>query len=76
MSIDKPTPGATLHASGATLKTANVQKLVIDTEEISKISHDYNEFSVHSIPNSKALNDALFVLKEQLNLIDPQLPLF
>ena len=71
MSIDKPTPGASLHASGATLKTANVQKLVIDTEEISKISHDYTESSVHSIPNSKALNDALLVLKEQLQLLDP-----
>ena len=71
MSINKPTPGATLHASGATLKTANVEKLVIDTEEISKISHDYSDSSIHSIPNSKALNDALLLLKEQLELLDP-----
>lgn len=70
MSSD-PIVGASLTSSGVVARKATIDELALKENSVSEISHDHTDSSVTSIPSSKALSDAMDVIKTQLQEIDP-----
>lgn len=68
---DQPIVGTSLTSSGLITKKAFTDELVIKQNNITEISHDYENGNVRSLPSSKALSDGLDQLDNQLKRIDP-----
>lgn len=69
--MSDPIIGSSLTSSGVVAKKTFTEELVLGVDSVNDISHEYADAGVHSVPSSKALNDGLSYLDEEVKKIDP-----
>jgi len=69
--MSDPIIGSSLTSSGVVAKKTFTEELVIGSDTVNDISHEYTDAGVHSVPSSKALSDGLNYLDEEVKKIDP-----
>ena len=73
---DEKIPGSTMTPNNIISKRTTIQEIELNDSLITKLSQDYLESGIKSIPSSKALFDAINNLDTHISSIDPNNNLF
>ena len=73
---DQKIPGSTMTPNNLLSKRTTIQEIELNDSIINKLSQDYLESGIKSVPSSKALFDAINNLDSHISNIDPNNNLF